>query len=62
MLKNDFMLNQTLENDHCYIDLRPTVDTSMIPHLSYPVLRTNRMHNYVYAMIKFHTYSDIISV
>jgi len=23
MLKNDFMLNQSLENDHCYIDLRP---------------------------------------
>ena len=29
--------------------------------VSHPVLRTNRMHNYMYAKIKFHTYRDIIS-
>ena len=29
--------------------------------VSHPVLRTNRMHNYMYVRIKFHTYRDIIS-
>ena len=30
----------TLGSDHCYLGLRPTVDTALIPLLSHPVLRT----------------------
>ena len=36
----DFISKETLENDHCYLGLRPTVDTALIPLLSHPVLRT----------------------
>ena len=31
---------ETLEHGHCYLGLRPTVDTALIPLLSHPVLRT----------------------
>jgi len=33
-----FLSKETLENDHCYLGLRPTVDTALIPLLSHPVL------------------------
>ena len=36
----DLISKETLEHDHCYICLRPTVDTALIPFLSHPVLRT----------------------
>ena len=36
----DFISKENLENDHCYLGLRPTVDTALIPLLSHPVLRT----------------------
>ena len=35
----DFISKEILENDHCYLDLRPTVDTALIPLLSHPVLK-----------------------
>ena len=46
----DLISKETLQHGHCYIGLRPTVDTALIPLLSHPVLIT-----------KFHTYRDIIS-
>ena len=36
----DLISKETLEHDHCYLGLRPTVDTALIPLLSHPVLRT----------------------
>ena len=56
-----FVTKYILESDHCYLGLRPTVDTALILLLSHPVLRINRMHSYMYAKIKFHTYRDIKS-
>jgi len=36
----DLKSKETLEHGHCYLGLRPTVDTVLIPLLSHPVLRT----------------------
>ena len=35
----DFISKETFENDHCYLGLRPTVDTALIPLLSHPVFK-----------------------
>ena len=58
----DFNSEENIENDHCYLGLRSTVDTALIPLCHTRFLKENRMHNYIYARIKFHTYRDIISV
>jgi hypothetical protein len=34
-----FMSKWILENDHCYLGWRPTVDTALIPPLSHPVFK-----------------------
>ena len=36
----DLISKETLEHDHCYLGIRPTVNTAPIPLLSHPVLRT----------------------
>ena len=36
----DLISKEILEHGHCYLALRPTVDTALIPLLSHPVLRT----------------------
>ena len=36
----DVVTKYILGSDHCYLGLRPTVDTALIPLLSHPVLRT----------------------
>ena len=36
----DLISKETLEHGHCYLGLHPTVDTTLIPFLSHPVLRT----------------------
>ena len=36
----DLISKETLEHGHCYLGLRPTVDTALMPLLSHPVLRT----------------------
>ena len=35
----DLISKETLEHDHCYLGLHPTVDTALIPLLSHPVLK-----------------------
>ena len=40
LVEIDFISKETLEHGHCYLGLRPTVDTALIPLLSHPVLRT----------------------
>ena len=35
-----FVTKKNLGSDHCYLGLRPTVDTALIPLLSHPILRT----------------------
>ena len=35
----DSISKETLKHDHYYLGLRPTVDTTLIPLLSHPVLR-----------------------
>ena len=36
----DLISKEILEHGHCYLGLRPTVDTALIPLLSHWVLRT----------------------
>ena len=36
----DLISKETLEHGHCYLGLRPTVDTALIPLLSHPVFGT----------------------
>ena len=36
----DLISKETLEHGHCYLGLRPIVDTALIPLLSHSVLRT----------------------
>ena len=58
----EFNSEETIENDHCYLGARPTVNMALIPLCHTRFLKENRMHNYMYNMIKFHTYSDVIMV
>ena len=60
MSKMTFRLRKALESDHCYLGSCPTVDTTLIPLCHTWFLKKNRMHNYMYDRIKFHTYSDVI--
>ena len=38
----DLISKETLEHGNCYLGLRPTVDTALIPLLLHPVLRTKQ--------------------
>jgi hypothetical protein len=54
-----FRSKETLRNDHYYLGSRPTVDTALIPLYHTCFSKENQVHNYMYARIYFHTYSDI---
>jgi hypothetical protein len=55
-----FRVKQTLGSDYFYLGLRPTVDIALIPLCHTRFSEENQVLNYMYARIKFHTYSDII--
>jgi hypothetical protein len=55
----NFRSKETLRHDHCYLGLRPTVDTALIPLCHTRFSEGNQVHNYMHARIKFPTYSDI---
>ena len=56
----DFNSEENIENDYCYLGLRSMVDTALISLCHTRFLKENRMYNYMYARVKFHTYSDVI--
>jgi hypothetical protein len=49
-----------VKDNHFYLGLHPTVDIALIPLCHTLFSEENQMLNYMYARIKFHTYSDII--
>ena len=49
----DFISKEILENDHCYLGLRPTVDTALIPLLSHPIYEGKPNASHMCARIKF---------
>jgi len=51
---------ENIENNHCYLGIRPRVDMAQIPLCHTRFLKENRMYSYIYVRIKFHTYSDNI--
>jgi hypothetical protein len=55
----NFRSKETLRNDHCYLVLRPTVDTALIPLCHTSFFEENQVQTYMHARIKFHAYSDI---
>jgi hypothetical protein len=55
----NFRSKETLRNDHCYLGLRPTVDTTLIPLCHTCFSKENQVQTYMHVRIKFHAYSDI---
>jgi hypothetical protein len=55
-----FRVKQTSGRNHFYLGLRPTVDIALIPLFHTRFSEENQVLNYMYARIKFHSYSDII--
>jgi hypothetical protein len=55
----NFRSKETLRNDHCYLGLCPTVDTTLIPLCHTCFSKENQVQIYMHARIKFHAYSDI---
>jgi hypothetical protein len=55
----DFRSKESLRNNHCYLGLRLTVDTALIPLCHTCFSEENQVQTYIHARIKFHTYSDI---
>jgi hypothetical protein len=51
--------DETLKNDLCYLCLRPTVDTALIPLCHTCFSKENQVQTYMHARIKFHACSDI---
>ena len=54
-------VKQYLENGHCYLGLRPTVNTALIPLLSHPIKDKIERTPYVRPGTKFAQTTHIIS-
>ena len=53
----NFRSGEALRNDHCYLGLRPTVDTALIPLCHTCFSNENQVQTYMHDRIKFHAYS-----